>query len=327
MSRLKAINFVIAAGLLMLFIVGSGCHNSVRYSPEDEAKYVKPTVAVMSFENLAPVHMKWNLGDAMADQLIDRLLNTRRYVVLERFQLDAVLRELKRNEDKRFRNVGQPQQGQLKHVRYLVKGTITDFGHVETVEGFWRLFDWGLFGSSSHAIVAANIYVVDVQSGQIIASKSVEAKIKDKKEDDKVQYQGMAFGSYTFYHTPLGRATNKMLDEAVRSIAKTIAEQPYQPKIASILNDCVVINGGRDRRIEVGAVYDVRPQAQLVIDPDTGDILGHITGETIGRLRVNQVTNKYSMSEIVEGGNFQPGQTLFLSDPTKPPAPVSKSIY
>ena len=320
--------FVVIAliGLVMLFLVGLGCNN-VKYSPTDEAKYVKPTVAVMSFENRAPIHMKWNLGEALADQLIDRLLNTNRYVVLERAQLNAVMKELQRSNDRRFRNVGQPQQGQLKHVRYLVKGTITDFGHIETVEGIWKLFDWGWFGNSGHAIVAANLYVVDVQSGQIIASKSVESKIRAKKEKDEVQYQGMAFGSYTFYHTPLGRATNKMLDEAVRDIAKTIADQPYQPKIASILNDCVVVNGGRDRRMKVGTVYDVRPQAQMVVDPDSGDILGHIAGEMIGSVRVTQVTNKYSMADILSGGNFQPGQTLFLSDATKPPTSVSKSIY
>ena len=311
---------------LLLLTTINGCHN-VTYSPKQEARYVKPTVAVMSFQNLAPAHMKWNLGDALADQLIDRLLNTKRYVVLERAQLNTVLRELNRSQDSRFRVFGQPQQGQLKHVQYLVKGTITDFGHIETVEGIWKLFDWGLFGSSSRAIVAANIYVVDIQSGQIIASQSVEAQIRDKKEDNQVQYQGMAFGSYTFYHTPLGRATNKMLDEAVTEIAKSIAEQPFQPKIASILNDCVVINGGRDRRIKHGYEYDVRPEAQVVLDPDTGDILGHIAGETIGRLRVNQVTQSYAIAEVMDGGNFQPGQTLFLSDSTKVPEPVKQSIY
>ena len=209
----------------------------------------------MSFTNHAPMHMKWNLGDGLAAQLIDRLIQTRRYIVLERQQLQAVLKELKRTNDQRFSQVGQPQGGQLKHVRYLIKGTITDFGHVETVEGLWRLFDWGLFGSSSHAIVAATVYVVDIQSGQIVASESVEARIRDSKEkDEKVQYQGMAFGSFTFYHTPLGRATSKMLDKAVRSIAQTIADQPYQPKIASLLNDTVIINGTEDRENNSGSL-------------------------------------------------------------------------
>jgi len=315
-----------------LLAVGAGCQPAVRYSAKQQAKYVKPTIAVMSFENRAPVHTKWNLGDGLADQLIDRLIQTRRYVVLERAHLDRILTELKRSQDKRFRRAGTPKPGRLKHVQYLIKGTITDFGHVETVEGFWRLFDWGLLGTSSYSIVAATLYVVDVQTGQVIASKSVEAKVRDEKNDDKVVLDGLAFGSYTFYQTSIGKATEKMLDKAVRAIAGAIAERPFQPKIASIINNQIIINGGKDRRIKVGAEYVVRPASRAVTDPDTGDILGHVVGRSIGRVRVSHVAKKYSIAEVLQGDAFEVGQTLFLSEPRKdragesaPPAATTSS--
>ena len=314
-----------------LMFAGLSCQRPVRYSAADEAKYIKPTIAVMSFENRAQAHTKWHLGDALADQLIDRLIQTRRYVVLERQHLQAIFGELKRAKDSRFRKTGKPELGQLKHVRYLIKGAITDFGHVETVEGFWRLFDWGLFGSSSHSIVAATLYVVDVPTGQVIASKSVEAKVRDKKNSEKVELDGMTFGSYTFYHTPIGRATSKMLEQAVRAIARTIAEQPFQPKIASIVNNQIIINGGRDRRVEVGSEYLVRPASQSVMDPDTGDLLGHISGQSIGRVRIAHVADKYSITEVLSGNSFQVGQTLFLSEPQDSqqgsPTPATPASY
>ena len=311
---------IVAAGLV-------GC-NRVQYSANQEAKYIKPTVAVLTFENKAPIQMKWDLGDGLADQLVDRLLHTRRYVVLERQQLAAILTELRRDQNSRGRQAGQRASGPLKQVRYLVKGKITDFGHVETVQGFRRLFDWGSWGSSSYATVAATVYVIDVQSGQVIASRSVEAKVGDKrKKDQPVSYDGMAFGGYTFYQTPLGRATNEVLDKAVTAIAEAISEQPFQPKVASVMNGRVVINGGNDRRIAIGQEYVVRPEAQVVIDPDTGDLLGHITGETLGRVRVVQVTSKFSVAEIVEGGGFGAGQTLFPVAADVAGAPVSPSSY
>lgn len=310
-SRGLEVKLMLLVGMVFAAVGFSGC-NQVKYSATEEAKYIKPTVAVMSFENRAPMAMKWNLGDGLADQMIDRLIDTKRYVVLERQQLNAILAELRRTQDKRFSKYGQPDLGQLKHVRYLVKGTITDFGHVETVEGFWRIFDWGLFGSSSYAEVGMTIYVVDVQSGQIVDSKSVSAKIRDSKDSENVNYDGMAFGSFTFYRTSLGKATSKMLDEAVRDIAMTISNQPYQPKIASFVNDQVVINGGADRRIKEGSVYAVRPQAQLVVDPDSGDILGHIAGKNMGSVQVVQVAGKFSMAKVLSGSSFEPGQTLFL---------------
>ena len=117
--------------LTMGILIFGGCQSSVKYSDKQEAKHLKPTVAVMSFENRAPVHTKWQLGDGLADQLISRLIGTRRYVVLERQQINAIMQELRRAKNKYFRETGQPQVGQLKHVKYLIKGTITDFGHVD----------------------------------------------------------------------------------------------------------------------------------------------------------------------------------------------------
>ena len=311
--------------VLSIALAVLGCQKSVRYSTTDEARYIKPTVAVMSFTNQAPIRMKWNLGDGLADQLIDRLIQTRRYVVLERQQLRTVLEELKRSQDRRSREIGSPQPSRNNHVRYLVKGTITDFGPVENIQGLGKLF-----GSGSYAVVAATIYLVDVQNGQIIASESIVAKVRDKREkkEEKVKYEGMAFGSYAFYRTPLGCATSQLLDKALRSVTRTIADQPYQPKIASLLNDRVIINGGLDRLIKVGSEYTVRPESQVVIDPDTGDIIGHITGETLGRVRVTQVTAKYAVAAIISGSDFQPGQTLFLSpNPDTVRAPVASSSY
>ncbi len=276
----------------------------------------------MSFENQAPMRMRWNLEDGLADQLIDRLLNTHRYIVLERQQLHAILKELRRSQDDRYGKTGPTELSRLKHVRYLVKGTITDFGHVEKVGSIRR---W--LGSKSYATAAATIYVIDVQNGQIIACESIEARIADSQSIEEAKYQGMAFGSFTFYRTPLGEATDELLDKILRVVADTIAEQPYQPKIASIVNNQVVINGGRDRRIKLGAEYVVRPRSQVIFDPDTGDLLGHITGDTIGRLRVTQITNQYAIAEILEGTEFQPGQTLFKAAPETAQRPVVHSNY
>ena len=314
-------------GLAMLggtVLAAAGC-DSVRYNAAQEAKYVKPTIAVMSFENRAPAHTKWNIGDALADQLIDRLIRTRRYVVLERAELRAVFAELNRGKDKRFRETATPEPGRLKHVRYLIKGTITDFGHVESAPGVFQVFKW--FTTTSDSIVSATLYVVDVQSGQVIASKSVEATVPDEKAKEKVKVGDSAFGSYTFYHTPIGRATNKMLDKAVRSIARAIADQPFQPKVSSVVNNQVIINGGRNRRIKVGDQYLIRPVAERVIDPDSGDILGHVTGQSIGRVKISQVLEKYSIAEVEEGGGFAEGQTLFPYDPKEMAAAAAKSSY
>ena len=319
-NSLALLPLLVALSLL----VAPGCE-TVQYNRVQEAKFVKPTIAVMSFDNRAQVMTKWNLGDALADELIDRLIHTRRYVVLERAQLAEVFKELERVEDTRFRQTGSPQTGQLKHVKYLIRGVITDFGHVETRDGIARILD--IFGTASHSVVRAVLYVVDVQSGQVVASKSVEAKVTDKKGKEKIELDGMAFGSYQFYHTSIGQATSKMLTKAVRAIARSIEEFPYQPKIASLIDNQVILNGGRNRKIEVGSVYVVRPRSQMVVDPDTGDVLGHVSGSVIGRVRVVQVTEKYSIADVVVGTGLEVGQTLFPYVPQVAARKATNSRY
>jgi curli biogenesis system outer membrane secretion channel CsgG len=314
---------VVSLALSIWLVLAGGCNN-VRYSAAEEAKYQKPTIAVMSFENQVPANNnRWPLGDGLADQLINRLMQTRRYTVLDRQQFRAIMAELNRGEDSRFNADGKSQLGRLKNVRYLVRATITDFGHVENDKGFWKIFDWG---GDSYSIVAITMHVIDAQSGQVIAGSNVKAQVPDKKEKekekgkdkekskDKVTTDSMAFGSYTFYRTTLGQATSQMLDKAVYQIAHAIDECPYQPKIASIINERIIINGGKDRHIELGDEYLVRPASNTVVDPDSGDVLGHVTGEVLGQVRVIQVTDKCAIARIIKGNQFAPGQVLFKID-------------
>ena len=324
MKKLPPTQLVLVLSWVTFILIATGCQD-VRYTEKELARYIRPTIAVKSFENRAPVTTKWNLGDGLADELIDRLMDTRRYTVLERSELGQVFTELKRTDDPRFRKSGSPQKGRLKHVRYLVKGVVTDFGHVETRDGLARIFD--IFGTASFSVVRAVIYVVDVPSGQVVASQAVEAKVKDTKDKDQVQLDGMAFGSYTFYRTSIGQATSKMLDKAVHAIAASIAEQDFQPKIASILNNQIVLNGGKNRMIKVGNEYLVRPQSKTVIDPDTGDLLGHVAGQVLGRVRVVQVTEKFAFAEVITGTGFAVGQTLFPCEAETKARPADSSSY
>jgi len=295
----------------------AGCHRPGHYGHYDGKRYVRPSVAVATFENRAPISLRWDVGGGFSQQLTDRLLRARRFEVVERGQFARMLKARERRG---------ADQGQLyQEVRYLIKGTVTDFAHVEAGTPVGKLFDRALFNRGSHAVVAATVYVVDLQSGQVIATDTVKAKISS--DEAEVPYRSMAFGSFTFYRTPLGRATSKALEVAVRLVVKGITDQPYQPKIASVMQDRVVINGGRDRDIRVGGEYVVRPAPEVVIDPDSGQVLGHLAGDPLGRVRVTQVMDKYSVAAIVKGNDFHASQTLFPAMGSSGRRPVTSSHY
>jgi len=302
--------------LITLIFALIGCSSGIRYNSAKTAKYLKPTIAVMTFENQVPGQAQPGLGGRLADQLIDRLMQTNRYNVLKRQQLNAILKGLERTGWAKSKRQSGPKLGRLKNVQYLIEGTITDFGYVETVS--WIR---SLLGPDNYSVVAVTIDVTDVQNGQVIASSNIHAKRRMTDAEAKEKFNNMALGGYAFYKTPLGRATSKMLDKAVRQIVKAIAERPFQPKIASVINNQIVINGGKNRKIKVGDQYVVRSIPQKVLDPDSGKLLGHITGKPVGWVRIVQVMEKLSVAEPVynlkttgKNQQFATGQALFKSD-------------
>jgi len=298
----------IAAALIALWVC-AGCAGGLGgRNPED---YVKPTIAVMKFENRAGFALNWSLGDGMQEILVDRLLATGRFHVVERQDLGAVLQELKFQQNGVTRPQGKVATGRIRNCQYLIKGAVTDFGHVSTNAGGVSGLSWDIFGGSNRAVMGIVLYVIDVESGEIIASENIEESVSARDLSVKAAYSGLSFGGSAFYQTPLGRATRRVVDRAVKRITAAIAAQPWQPQIALVQEDgSVVINGGRDRGVRSGAEFEVVDAGPPILDPATGDAIGQSAGRSIGRIIVHEVRERYCTATVVIGraADFKPGQ-------------------
>ena len=300
---------------VMAAVVLAGCASGKLggRNPED---YVKPTIAVMKFENRAPFPMNWNLGDGMAEVLVDRLMATGRYHVVERQDLGSVMSEVALQQSGATRPQGKVAAGRIKNCQYLIKGAVTDFGHVSTKSGAFSGFTWDVFGGSNRAVMGIILYVVDVESGEVIASENIEESVSAKDVAVKAAYEGMAFGGSTFYRTPLGRATKRVVERAMKRITKAIAAQPWEAQIALVeVEGSVIINGGRDRGVRSGAEFDVIRPGPPILDPTTGDVIGASPGKRVGRVIVHVVHARYATATIVVGraADFQAGQVCRAS--------------
>ncbi len=81
----------------------------------------------MTFDSLVP-GTKWPVGANFSDKLTNRLMATRRYVVLERAQYSNLLNEYHRARRARQEENSKLIAKKLSEVRYTIKGTVTDFG-------------------------------------------------------------------------------------------------------------------------------------------------------------------------------------------------------
>jgi len=296
---------------LVLISTAALCAGCGAFSRGVGPDYVKPTIAVMKFDCRAGFPLDWDIGAGMQDVLVDRLVATGRFRVVERPEISTVLRELEFQHSGATRHEKRAQLGRLKNAQFLIKGTVTDFGHVSRGSGFLGLHALNVFHASNVAVMGVTMYVVDVESGEIIASESIEEKVRASDTRVKLLYNGIGFGGSEFYQTPLGRATAKVIDRAIRRISKVVASQPWRLKIALVRSDgTVIVNGGTERRVKADTFYNVLERGDPVIDPDTGDVIGHQPGRLIGQIEIRQLRELYSVGRIVSGeaSGFQIGQ-------------------
>ncbi|MDP6545721.1 MAG: CsgG/HfaB family protein [Phycisphaerae bacterium] len=302
-------NTVLVMVLSMAFCGGCGI---LGWGSGDPAKFVKPSVAVIKFENRAPFPLEWDLGDGMKEMLTDALVTSERYRVIERLEIDTVLRELRFQYTGSTRKSGRAEQGRLKNVHYLIKGTITDFGHVSNSEGLLTHIDYfEIFTASQKAIMGMTLQVIEVESGEVVSSTRLEEAVNARDVTVNATYSKMAMGGGMFVRTPLGRATANVIRKAVKQITYAIADRKWNPKVAALQPDgTIALNGGKNRKIRTGVIYEVRDIGQAIVNPENEDILGYTRGKVVGWLEVTQVKELYSIARIVKGDRlaFKPGQ-------------------
>ena len=288
----------ILACLLAAALTG-GCSDWLGLGPPED--YEKPTVAVMRFDNRAPAGAAINVGEGTCEVLVDRLLATGRYQVVERAELGGVFGELRLQQSGHTREESRAEPGRLKNAQYLIKGTVTDFGYVAADRGFFGMGSLSLAGGSQRAVMSINLQVVDVESGEVICSRSIEETVWASEASARASLKGLTMGGSVFRATPLGEAAEKVIGRAVREITLAVAARPWSPRVAQVEGGAILISGGQDRRMFPGSEYEVIAPGRPVHDPATGDVIGRGAGTIVARLRVTRVWPGYSETALVSG--------------------------
>ena len=265
----------------------------------------KKLIAVSKFENKASWQGQWRLDDGMTEQLTDALMQSGRFIVLERQDISSVIEEQDFGVTGRTTKQGGAQIGQINRAQILVKGAITEFEENTTGGGQGvRIKGFTIGGSSGASHVAIIIYLIDSTTGQIIESQRCEGAAESGGMAFGYSESDFGFGSGEFKKTPLGKAVQMAIDQAVEFISIRMSNLPWAGKIilAKETGD-VYINAGKDAGIRVGDQFSVYRPGEALVDPDSGLDLG--SEETrIGRVEVSQVKDKFSIAVPVSGSGF-----------------------
>lgn len=276
----------------------------------NQEKHLKLRVAVApldwnNMDHVANWRMPPEIRMAIYEKLVEKIMSTGKFVVLERAAMEALLQEQAVKEE----NTGQSMKGKIVPAQFLVKGQITDY-ELASKGGGGGVSIGGVRvgGSISEAKVGMNVRMFDVETSEVVGTESASKSVQAKGFDITGWHRGVGANFGAYEKTPLGEATTKALDEAVEKIVKALGKQPWSAYVADYDTDTkeITINAGSDLGVRVGDLFEVFKVTKVIKDPETGAILGKKTAR-IGMIKVAEVEKKFAVASIVEGEGFETG--------------------
>ncbi|MFH1772235.1 MAG: CsgG/HfaB family protein [Candidatus Omnitrophota bacterium] len=257
----------------------------------------KKTIAVVGFDNAAGIDSLVDLGDDFSTQLTDALIQSDKFTVVSRTELDSVLLEQDYVASGRFAKAAAAQKAKAIPAQILVVGKITEFEH-DSEGGSQGLTIKGITigGNKSNAHIAVIVQIIDSTTGEVLDSKRVEGMAD--ASGFNIGYSGSwSIGSSNFKATPLGKATQIAIDRCVNYISDKLSELPWKGRVVTVKDGLVYVNAGENSGITTGMAFSVYREGESLVDPETGIELGAEKSK-IGDIYITDVQPKFSKAKI-----------------------------
>jgi|ERR1051325_396310 curli biogenesis system outer membrane secretion channel CsgG len=225
------------------------------------------------------------IGKQAVDILSKKLLETEKFILLERADLEKINAELGMAESGKLRNMAD----------YLVVGSITEFGR--KTEG-----KVGVFSRTKRQTAHARVTVrlVDVYTGEVLYAE--EGSGEAFSEVGTV----LGIGSQADYDSSLN---DKVLSAAIGNLSSKIIEnllgKPWRSYILGFADGQFILAGGPSQGLKAGDTFEVVAQGKTVKNPQTNMEIA-LPGKTVGKVRIvsfsgNTPGSEVALAELVSG--------------------------
>lgn len=226
---------LIAISLIVIFIGLEGCAQVSEFtekvtSPASKVEKplvtcppssVRPTLAVMDFEIKAGYSAQRQLADGLSDMLVNALVESQCFRVVERSRMKELLREQGLGLGGTVDQSTAASVGKLAGAQLLVMGAITEFKEDESGGLGGALLGKvaaGVGMTSAH--VGLIVRIVDSTTGEILLSKSVDKKVRKIGVAGGGSVFGIPMGGALFKSKAMQDAVEQTLIETAGIIAK-----------------------------------------------------------------------------------------------------------
>ncbi len=284
----------------------------------------KPRIAVFDFDYASVGYYSywrryaWGNGKGVSNILVDKLVKSGNFSVIERTKIDSILQEQDFGASGRVDSNTAAKIGRLLGVELVVFGSVTS-ANIEKNRGNFGRIKLPIFGrvrvrgSDRKANVKLNVRVVNTTTGEIILS--AEGNGSSNQTDG-------GLSSYKVYVNKSSNKDDQLLTLATADAINQVFEQintgfdksPGSEKslanveslVADISGNTVIINKGSADGYLQGMKLSIEQVIKIVKDPATGKDLRKLT-KKIGIVELTEVDSSSSVGKIISGTKFTVG--------------------
>jgi curli biogenesis system outer membrane secretion channel CsgG len=174
----------------------------------------KPRIAVLEFTNKANNDWWWHNGAAAAqDVFVTELVKSRKFVVIERERINAIMQEKGLTLSKDIDAKTAMQIGKLLGVNYMLTGALTEYGNTDTNAHGPGVGNLPSFGVHKRVFVAAlNARVFNVSTGEIVWAD------EGRKEESSQSISVGGFGGGVHDDRMFDKVLKPIIQELVASL-------------------------------------------------------------------------------------------------------------
>jgi curli biogenesis system outer membrane secretion channel CsgG len=256
-----------------------------------QGKGLKRKVAIARFSNETKHGNSFLLDDSndrigkqASDILSSLLVETGKFILLERSDLDKILKE------KNYAGIDTQKIG----ADYLIIGSVTEFGRK-------NVSDVGLFNRNKKQIVraAVTIRLLDVKTGQIIYSEegTGEATVEAATT--------FGLGDKAGYDATLDdKALRAAISQLTSNIFENLLDSPWKSYILAEESGSYLIAGGKSQGIKEGNKFDIMTVGRKIKNPQTGIVI-ELPGKMVARVKISSLAgsgeDEISIGSLIEG--------------------------
>ena len=269
----------------------------------------KPRIAVLKIRNDS-AYGSARLGPAIQDWLVEGLVQSGQFRVVERKELESILSEQGLSLSGAVDDKTAIQVGKLLGCQLVVLGAVTDFSrHKSGAHGAWGI---GFSVGVTKAEGTVNIRLVNTTTAEIIWTGSEKGEHSFSNVDvagfgggvdwDESQARQIFEPAVTALVQKIVSATGN-IKESLGSVAV------LSGKVAKVEAGRVYLNIGSVDGVKEGDQYTLYHMGETITDPDTGKVLGQEKSR-IGTVSVTKVLGDHLSMAVANGGPVQVGDMV-----------------